>query len=103
MAKTCGPSEQQPTAGYPLGVMVDEESRRLERILTDRLARETGRPARVTVKEGHAYVQSGAGEIVRYRVDPEAYDNLATYEQDRSGVASPDGLLIPDTREPGQS
>jgi hypothetical protein len=31
---------------YPLGVMVDEDSRRLERILSDRLARETGKPAR---------------------------------------------------------
>jgi hypothetical protein len=51
----------------------------------------------VTVKDGYAYVQSGVGEIVRYRVDPEAYGNLATYEEDRSGVAFPDGLLIPDT------
>jgi hypothetical protein len=89
----------QPSPGYLLGVMVDEDSRRLERILSDRLARETGKPARVTVKDGYAYVQSGVGEIVRYRVDPEAYGNLATYEEDRSGVAFPDGLLIPDTEE----
>jgi hypothetical protein len=79
--------------------MVDKDSRRLERILSDRLARETGKQARVTVKEGYAYVQSGAGEIVRYRVAPEAYDNLAVYEEGTSGVAFPVGLLIPDTDE----
>lgn len=53
----------------------------------------------MTVKDGYAYVQSGAGEIVRYRVDPEAYDNLATYADDRSGRAFPVGLLIPDIEE----
>jgi hypothetical protein len=79
--------------------MTDEESRRPERLLSERLARETGKPARVTVNDGYAYVQSGAGEIVRYRVAPEAYDNLAMYEEDRSGVAFPVGLLIPDTGE----
>jgi hypothetical protein len=79
--------------------VVDEESRRLERILSDRLARETRKPARVTVKEGYAYVQSGAGEVVRYRVAPQAYDNLAMYEEDRSGLAFPVRLLIPDTKE----
>jgi hypothetical protein len=100
LGRRCG--EITTFAGYALGVMTDQESRRLERILSDRLERETGKPARVTVTEGYAHVQSGAGEIVRYRVAPEAYDNLATYERDRSGVAFPDGLLIPDTREHDQ-
>ena len=79
---------------------MNELETRLARIIANTLAQLDGVPTEVEIEDGYAYIKrKGAEYRTRYVFPPEAYDNMALYEE-YGGPVFPIDLLAPVNEEP---